>query len=176
MGLKGARMKSGKYRDVQQVSSDMETLENFDSQDNESYSSIGLGGDVMIENEEDDFGFKIEANNNLETNEEEEWTPDEQFRLLYVYFKDMAIESLLTAKEEVEVSAQIKKCEAKSLELTVTVDKLRKRKESLIKRSKTATVNSRVSKQDLAKRIESLSTFIRVFSGRAVELKESSIP
>ena len=55
------------------------------------------------------LGFEIEDNPALETNEEEEWTPDEQFRLLYVYFKDMAIESLLTAKEEVEVSAQIKK-------------------------------------------------------------------
>ena len=172
MDLEGARMKSGKYRDVQQVSSDMETLENFDSQDNESYSSIGLGSDVMIENDDADFGFEIEANKVPETNEEEEWTPDEQFRLLYVYFKDMAIESLLTAKEEVEVSAQIKKCEAKSIELTVSVDKLNKRRESLIKRNKNANVNSRVSKEDLARRIESLGAFIRVFSTRAAELKE----
>ena len=165
-------MKSGKYRDVQHASSDMETMENYDSQDNESYSSIGLGNDVMIENDEDDFGFEIEPNTPAETNEEQEWTPDEQFRLLYVYFKDMAIESLLTAKEEVEVSAQIKKCEAKSFELTVTVDKLNKRRESLIKRNKNGNSNSSVSKQVLAKRIESLSTFIRVFSSRAVELKE----
>lgn len=173
MDNKGARMKSGKYRNVQQVSSDMENMENFDSQENESYSSIGLSGDVMIENnQEDDFGFEIEANNNVDSGEEEEWTPDEQFRLLYVYFKDMAIESLLTAKEEVEVSAQIKKCEAKSLELTVSVDKLRKRKESLIKRSRSGEVKNRVSKEDLTRRIESLSTFIRVFSGRASELKE----
>jgi len=165
-------MKSGKYRDVQQVSSDMETMENFDSQDNESYTSIGLGSDVMIENDDSDFGFEIEVKTPKETNEEEEWTPDEQFRLLYVYFKDMAIESLLTAKEEVEVSAQIKKCEAKSFQFIINVDKLNKRREGLIKRNKNGNVKNRVSEEDLAKRIESLSTFIRVFSGRAAELKE----
>jgi len=165
-------MKSGKYRNIQQAGSDMENLENFNSQDNGTYSSIGVGSDVMIENDDADFSFDIEANTATETHEEEEWTPDEQFRLLYVYFKDMAIESLLTAKEEVEVSAQIKKCEAKSFELTVSVDKLNKRKESLIKRNKNGNVKNRVSKEDLTKRIESLSTFIRVFSRRAVDLKE----
>jgi RNA polymerase primary sigma factor len=162
-------MKSGKFRDVQHVGSDME---NFNTQDNESYSSIGLGSDVMIENDDSDFGFEIEPTPVKETNEEEEWTPDEQFRLLYVYFKDMAIESLLTAKEEVEVSAQIKKCEAKSFQFIVNVDKLNKRRESLIKRNKNGNVKNRVSKEVLTKRIDSLSTFIQVFSGRAAELKE----
>lgn len=165
-------MKSGKYRDVQQVGSDMETMENFDTQDNESYSSIGLGGDVVIESDDSDFGFEIEATTPKETNDEEQWTPDEQFRLLYVYFKDMAIESLLTAKEEVEVSAQIKKCEAKSFAFTINVDKLNKRRESLIKRNKNGNVKNRVSEKDLTKRIDSLSTFIGVFSRRAAELKE----
>ncbi len=172
MELKGARMKSGKYRNVQQGSSDMETMENFDSQDNESYSSIGLGGNVMVDSDDSDFGFEIEPNLPKETNKEEEWTPDEQFRLLYVYFKDMAIESLLTAKEEVEVSAQIKKCEAKSFAFIVNVDKLNKRRESLIKRNKNGNVKNRVSEKDLTKRIDSLSTFISVFSRRAAELKE----
>ena len=162
-------MKSAKYRDVQQGGAEME---NYNSQENESYSSIGLGNDVMIENDDSDFGFEIEATTATETNEEEQWTPDEQFRLLYVYFKDMAIESLLTAKEEVEVSAQIKKCEAKSFEITVNVDKLNKRRESLIKRNKLGNVKNRVSEKDLTKRMESLSTIIRVFSGRAAELKE----
>ncbi len=162
-------MKSGKFRDVQHVGSDME---NFNTQDNESYSSIGLGSDVVIENDASDFGFEIEPTPVKETNEEEEWTPDEQFRLLYVYFKDMAIESLLTAKEEVEVSAQIKKCEAKSFQFIVNVDKLNKRRESLIKRNKNGNVKNRVSKEVLTKRIDSLSTFIKVFSGRAAELKE----
>ena len=50
--------------------------------------------------------------------EEDEWVPDEQLRLLYVYFKDMAVEPLFTAKQEVEISAKIKKCEAKARELS----------------------------------------------------------
>ncbi len=35
-------------------------------------------------------------------------TPDEQLRLLYVYFKDMSVEPLFTAQEEVEISAKLK--------------------------------------------------------------------
>ena len=33
--------------------------------------------------------------------EEEQRVPDEQLRLLYIYFKDMASELLLTPKEEI---------------------------------------------------------------------------
>ena len=40
-----------------------------------------------------------------------DWVPDEQYRLLYVYFKDMSLEPLLKSKQEVEVSAKIKKSE-----------------------------------------------------------------
>ena len=165
-------MKSARYRDVRQVSSEMETLENFEPQEGEAYSSLGLGSDALIENDDSGFSFDIEDCTAIETHKEEEWTPDEQFRLLYVYFKDMAIESLLTAKEEVEVSARIKQCEAKSLELTVNVDKLVKRRESLVKRNKNGDVKNRISEEDLTKRMDSLSVFIGVFSERAAELKE----
>ena len=51
-------------------------------------------------------------------------TPDEQLRLLYVYFKDMSVEPLFTAQEEVEISAKIKKCESRSRELVILVGKL----------------------------------------------------
>lgn len=165
-------MKTAKFREVQQGSSNVETLENFEPQEGETYSSLGLGSGAISENDDSGFSIEIEDNPALETNDEEEWTPDEQFRLLYVYFKDMAIESLLTAKEEVEVSAQIKKCEAKSFELTVNVDKLNKKRESLIKRNKNGNVKNRISEKDLTKRMDCLSVFIGVFSERAVDLKE----
>ena len=166
-------MKSAKYREVQPASSGVvETLESFDSQDGEAYSSLGMSSDSMTENDGTGFSFESEDSTAIETREEEEWKPDEQFRLLYVYFKDMAIESLLTAKEEVEVSARIKQCEAKSLELTINVDRLNKKRVSLIKRNKIGNVKNRISEKDLTKRIDSLSVFIGVFSERAVELKE----
>ena len=162
-------MKSAKFRDVERVAPEMETMENYNEQDEESYSSLGFRDDVSIEGEESDFGFEIEDNTVAE-DQEEEWTPDEQFRLLYVYFKDMAVESLLTAKEEIEVSAQIKKCEFKSRELTSHIQKLSKKRESFTGKKK--VVNTAITEKVLTKRIESLMAFVKVYSERANELKE----
>jgi RNA polymerase primary sigma factor len=163
-------MKSAKFRDVERVAPEMETMENYNEQDDESYSSLGFRDDVSIEGEESDFGFEIEDNTASEDHEEAEWTPDEQFRLLYVYFKDMAVESLLTAKEEIEVSAQIKKCEFKSRELTSHIQKLSKKRESFTGKKK--VVNTAITEKVLTKRIESLLAFVKVYSERANELKE----
>jgi hypothetical protein len=93
----------------------MDNMSDFNEQEEESYASLGFGDNDLMEGEESDFSFEVEENSTVE-DQEDEWTPDEQFRLLYVYFKDMAVESLLTAKEEIEVSAQIKKCEPKPTE------------------------------------------------------------
>lgn len=41
------------------------------------------------------------------------WTPDEQFRLLNTFFKEMGRESLLTPQEEVRISAKMKYCQAR---------------------------------------------------------------
>ncbi|HKQ32674.1 MAG TPA: sigma-70 family RNA polymerase sigma factor [Thermodesulfobacteriota bacterium] len=142
-------------------------MENFNEQEEESYSSLGFSDDVLIEGEESDFGFEIEDNTASE-DQEEEWTPDEQFRLLYVYFKDMAVESLLTAKEEIEVSAQIKNCESKTKELTSHIQKLSRKKDSFTGKKKSRTI----SEKELAKRIESLMAFVKVYSERASDLKE----
>jgi len=163
-------MKSAKFRDVERVAPEMETMENYNEQDDESYSSLGFRDDVSIEGEESDFGFEIEDNTASEDHEEAEWTPDEQFRLLYVYFKDMAVESLLTAKEEIEVSAQIKKCEFKSRELTSHIQKLSKKRESFTGKKKVA--NTAITEKVLTKRIDSLMAFVKVYSERANELKE----
>ena len=165
-------MKVAKYREVeQQVPTEIEGLGEFNQEEDQTFPSIGIGNDGMAE-DEPEFSFEIEDSPVVvENQEEDKWTPDEQFRLLYVYFKDMAVESLLTAKEEVEVSAQIKKCEAKAIELTINVDKLQKKKESLLKRQ-AKTIKSRLSEKDLTKRIESLSAFVRVFSERACDMKE----
>ncbi len=162
-------MKSAKFRDAERVAPEMETMENYNEQDEESYSSLGFRDDVSIEGEESDFGYEIEDNTVAE-DQEEEWTPDEQFRLLYVYFKDMAVESLLTAKEEIEVSAQIKKCEFKSRELTSNIQKLSKKRESFTEKKK--VVNTAITKKELTKRIESLMAFVKVYSERANDLKE----
>lgn len=86
---------------------------------------LGIGDSSMVEMEDSDYEFEQPDTKALKKIEEEEqqWTPDEQFRLLYSYFKDMSIEPLLTAKEEVEVSAKIKKCESRAREMHKLVEK-----------------------------------------------------
>lgn len=71
----------------------------------------------------------LELKDNLgkqETSEEKraQWTPDEEFRLLQVYFKEMGTEPLLTPKEEIEVSAKIKRCEFKASEMMFVLESL----------------------------------------------------
>jgi RNA polymerase primary sigma factor len=162
-------MKSAKFREAERVTPEIGSMENYNEQEEESYSSLGFRDDVLIEGEEADFGFEIE-DNTASDDQEEEWTPDEQFRLLYVYFKDMAVESLLTAKEEIEVSAQIKNCESKTKELTSHIQKLSKKKDSFSGKKKSG--NTAITEKELAKRIDSLMAFVKVYSERASELKE----
>jgi len=162
-------VKSAKFRDVEHGSTDMENMDNFNEEDEESYSSLGIREDDMIEGDDSDFGFELDDNTSTD-DQEEEWTPDEQFRLLYVYFKDMAVESLLTAKEEIEVSAQIKKCEAKAKEFAIVIEKLAKNIDKSTSRKKTE--GSNISQAELTKRIDSLMAFIKVYTDRALELKE----
>ncbi|MBI4228571.1 MAG: sigma-70 family RNA polymerase sigma factor [Deltaproteobacteria bacterium] len=54
---------------------------------------------------------------------------DEQFKLLYPYFKVMANERLLTRRDEIEISAKIKKCQSKIEEIKALQDSLSKGKE-----------------------------------------------
>ncbi|MER3445587.1 MAG: hypothetical protein C4291_01545, partial [Candidatus Dadabacteria bacterium] len=104
--------------------------------------------------------------------EEEQWIPDEQFRLLYVYFKDMGAESLLTSKEEIEVSAKIKKCEAKAREIRTILDKLSKRKNGKSKRASDKNGHQNGNGKSLSKRINRLNGFMRAYSEKAKELRE----
>ena len=98
-------------------------------------------------------------------------TPDEQLRLLYVYFKDMSVEPLFTAQEEVEISAKIKKCEARSREIEQLVERLSVG--NLKVRMPKGRPNGRgAAKADIEKRIKSLSAFVRVYSENAKRYKQ----
>ncbi|HZX14097.1 MAG TPA: sigma-70 factor domain-containing protein, partial [Thermodesulfobacteriota bacterium] len=74
---------------------------------------IDIEDKIIPEIAEPEFDLQLESQKG-EMGEEKvsQWTPDEEFRLLQVYFREMGTEPLLTPKEEVEVSAKIKKCEA----------------------------------------------------------------
>lgn len=106
-----------------------EDLHGYIEDGEESYGSVGFDDSLLrdFDDEEGDYdamGLHAPESSLSDASEKEEWTPDEQFRLLYVYFKDMAGETLLTPKEEVEVSAIIKQCEAKAKALRAKAKKM----------------------------------------------------
>ncbi len=99
-------------------------------------------------------------------------TPDEQLRLLYVYFKDMSVEPLFTAREEVEISAKIKKCESRSRELVGLVGKLADGKIKIRGANGHRNGHVRLKRRYVEKRIKSLNAFIRVYSENAKRFKQ----
>ncbi len=77
-----------------------------------------------------DDGFEIEETTSNYTNGaeshakagENRGVPDEQYRILNDYFRDIAKEPLLTLREEVEIPAKIKKCECKAEQIRTMLD------------------------------------------------------
>jgi hypothetical protein len=79
---------------------------------------IEIDEKVLVELSESEIEMKEEDPEDEPSEESgKQFTPDEEFRLLQVYFKEMGMEPLLTPKEEIEVSAKIKRCEARAAEM-----------------------------------------------------------
>ena len=144
-----------KYKEINETTTtELDDFEPFVG-DNDDLSSIEIDGKPISDNENNVDATKLD---------EEECVPDEQQRLLYVYFKDMAVEPLFTAKQEIEISAKIKKCEAKSRELNSIVNKLSTMKSRIRNNPSKAKI--------ISKRIESLSAFKSVYWEWAQRLKK----
>lgn len=94
------------------------------------------------------------------TRGKKEWDPDEQFNLLYLYFRDIGKEPLLTPEEEVEVCASMRSYEAETRRIETLINKLLKEGAD------------RANKEELSRRIKRCSALMSTYSGRANELKE----
>ena len=96
-----------------------------------------------------------------------DWVPDEQYRLLYVYFKDMSLEPLFKSKQEVEVSAKIKKSELIASNFTKIL-------EDVESSSITATQNKKLValKGGKKRRIAEVEGYVRAYTNLANTLKE----
>ncbi|MGE5443775.1 MAG: sigma-70 family RNA polymerase sigma factor [Ignavibacteriales bacterium] len=103
--------------------------------------------------------------------EKEQLVPDQEFRLLYVYFKKLGTESLLTPKEEVEISAKIKKYDARAKELKAVLDGFSNGRNGKSKRVSEQNGNGKA----LSKRVQRLKTLMNVYSERARELKNKFV-
>ncbi|MDA2921364.1 sigma-70 family RNA polymerase sigma factor, partial [Desulfobacterota bacterium AH_259_B03_O07] len=132
----------------------------------EAFESIDIEDSLMLD--------VVDPESDHESKElnlrEEKWplAADEKVRLLYAYYKDMASEPLLTRKEEVVVSAIIKKCEAKASQINLALEKLLSVKKDA-KSKRNGHRNSRG--KELSKQIKILNAFLKVYSERAQRQK-----
>ncbi len=120
MSKQTAKIRSRVKRDSKQKN-DKSTQESYNEyeindilEDEDIFIPIEIEDKIISDIVEPDFSLTEPQKD--EPGEEKKWTADEEFRLLQVYFREMGTEPLLTPKEEIEVSAKIKKCEAKARE------------------------------------------------------------
>ncbi|MGE5443195.1 MAG: sigma factor, partial [Ignavibacteriales bacterium] len=154
------------------MTSGVNDLGEFVQEDEEALMPLDVEDDSILDMVESDSELEPKGSDSAEDEEERRWVPDEQFRLLYVYFKDMGTESLLTSKGEVEVSAKIKKCEAKAREIRTILDKLSKERSEKSRRISGKNGHQNGNGKVLSKRINRLNAFMKAYSERAKELRE----
>ena len=137
------------------------------AEDTDDVSSLKFK-EAYVQDDESENHFRSRR---TKTKSKSDDTPDEQLRLLYVYFKDMSVEPLFTAQEEVEISAKIKKCESMSSELGAVINKLNGKN---LKANSNGHKNGRngSSKLTIQKRIKSLNGFIKAYTDNAKRMKQ----
>ncbi|MDA9748169.1 RNA polymerase sigma factor RpoD/SigA [bacterium] len=96
-----------------------------------------------------------------------DWVPDEQYRLLYVYFKDMSLEPLLKSKQEVEVSAKIKKSELIASNFKQMLEDVESSSISAVQKRKLVSL-----KGGKKRRVAEVEGYIKAYTNLANNLKE----
>ena len=158
--------------DFEETTSGVNELGEFVQEDDEGFIPLEMVDDLMPDIVDSESELELKGPESEEDEGEQQWVPDEQFRLLYVYFKDMASEPLLTAKEEIEVSAKIKKCEARAREIKALLDAFSKNKNGNSKRFAKTNGHKNGNGRALSKRLERLNAFMRAYSARGRALRD----
>lgn len=134
--------------------------------DLETYRSPDFKGKLI---DVDDSESDIESNDSDSLDfEQRSRVPDEQYRLMYYYFRDMANEPLLKPKEEIEVSAKIKRCDQKSKEIKLIVKRLQNKIEL---RNNKRIKHQKLRRNELSRKIIILNALDRAYSEKARLLK-----
>ncbi|MEE2975760.1 MAG: sigma-70 family RNA polymerase sigma factor [Thermodesulfobacteriota bacterium] len=141
--------------------------ENFQSNSNSSSNTESSGSGELDDKALLEEYQKATLRNVNSQSKKKDWVPDEQYRLLYVYFKDMSLEPLLKSKQEVEVSSKIKKCEANALHFQELIDKIRTSKISQPENKKLISL-----KGGKKRRVVEFEGFVRAYTNLANRLKE----
>ncbi len=123
-GVKSISKDKAKRIKIKKNSQNDYPLEEIDVLKDDFYIPLDLDETIMSELDDAEFALQLEdSKDGVTGKKKKEWTPDDEFRLLQVYFKEMGTEPLLSPKEEVEVSAKIKKCEARAKEASKVLEK-----------------------------------------------------
>jgi len=129
-------------------------------QEEKDFDSLGIEDGAMPDTSDSDFN-SVELQ--PEDSEEKQPATNEQIRFLNAYFKDIAANALsFTSREEMEFSANIKKCEAQASEIKALLNKLSKE-------------NIGEKNSEDIKQIKILSTLMRAYLEKARRLKETFI-
>ncbi|HEX3036916.1 MAG TPA: sigma-70 family RNA polymerase sigma factor [Thermodesulfobacteriota bacterium] len=136
-------------------------------EDNEILIPFGVEDNLTFDVEESESEFEYRT---VES-KEDELIPDEQYRLLSPFFKDMAREPLLTPMEEIEISAKFKRCEARAREIKILLDKLSKERIDKDERDK----DQNGKEIGLLRQIERLNALLKAYKARAKESKDRFI-
>jgi len=132
----------------------------------------GLNGTYAYANREDTYNNDNEDEERTKGSEAKrdsyKWTKFEEERVLYVYFRDLMTEPLLTSEEEKELGAQIKECEKKVKQIQKLMESALKStvSEDLIK-----PLRVRVNTKDFVK----LDKYSKVYSKKALKLKNQFV-
>ncbi len=129
---------------------------------------------------EEDFELDIQPSEEIRTTESETEIPNHDLRLINAYFKEVSTEPLLTPKEEIEVAAKIKKCEARAIEMQRVIGRIlsrrvwREDKKTLLELIEAA---DKIPNKTLLfkKRIKRLLNLLQAYSGKAVQFKNRFI-
>jgi RNA polymerase sigma factor (sigma-70 family) len=138
--------------------------------DSETYRSPNFKAKLIdVDDSESDIESRDSDYSNFEKSSR---VPDEQYRLMYYYFRDMANEPLLKPREEIEVSAKMKRCEQKSKEIKLVVKRLQIKIEL---RNNKRVKHQKLKPNDLSRKIIILNALDKVYSEKAKLLKRRFI-
>src|SRR3972149_3671478 len=101
-----------KDMEFEETTSGVNELGEFVQEDDEGFIPLEIVDDLMPDIVDSEFELELKGPESEEDEGEQQWVAVDQLGLLCVYSKDMASEPLLTSKEERNVSAKIKSCEA----------------------------------------------------------------
>lgn len=122
----------------------------------------------------------IEPTEEIRVIDSESEIPNQDLRLINAYFKEVSTEPLLSPKEEIEVAAKIRKCEARAREMQRVIERnLRRRvghgdKKTLLELVDTANKSAKET-QLFNKRIKRIVNLFHAYSGKAVHFRNRFI-